>query len=189
MMFRKTIRIPLDRVGAVVGRSGKTKIWIEEKCKVTLKIDSSSGEILISSDNLSSNPLLSVDLVQAISHGFSQSNASNLFAENNYLNIIDLKPYCGKSSNSLSRIKSRLIGQNGKTRRVMEEITNTHISVYGHSISVIGSYEQIKLIEDAINVIISGGQHKTAYNLLQRNRTRSKLDRLKLWEDSSIVKN
>ena len=31
MIFDKIIRIPIDRVGSVIGKSGKTKLWIEEK--------------------------------------------------------------------------------------------------------------------------------------------------------------
>lgn len=189
MMFNKTIRIPVDRIGSIVGRSGKTKLWIEEKCKVNLDIDSRSGEIHISSDNDLSNPFLAVDLIQSIGHGFSKINASHLLNENNFLSIIDLTQYYKKSSSSISRIKSRVIGQNGKARKVMEEISNTHISVYGHTISIIGSYEQIKLVENAINLLISGAQHKTAYDLLQKSRTQSKLDRLQLWEDGPVVEN
>ena len=39
-MFRKTLRISVDRVGALIGQFGKTKTWIEQKCRVNLMIDS-----------------------------------------------------------------------------------------------------------------------------------------------------
>ena len=189
MIFDKTIRIPIDRVGSVVGKSGRTKLWIEEKCYVNLDIDSRSGEIHISTDDKISNPLLAVDLIQSIAHGFSKVRASNLLDEDKFLSIIDLTQYYKKSSHSISRIKSRVIGQNGKARQVMEELSDTNISVYGHSVSIIGSFEQIKLIENAINLLISGAQHKTVYALLQKSRTQAKLDGLQLWEDGPIVEN
>lgn len=189
MIFDKTIRIPIDRVGSVVGKSGRTKLWIEEKCYVNLDIDSRSGEIHISTDDKISNPLLAVDLIQSIAHGFSKVRASNLFDEDKFLSIIDLTQYYKKSSHSISRIKSRVIGQNGKARQVMEELSDTNISVYGHSVSIIGSFEQIKLVENAINLLISGAQHKTVYALLQKSRTQAKLDGLQLWEDGPIVEN
>ena len=50
-------------------------------------------------------------------------------------------------------------------------------------------FEQIKLVENAINLLISGAQHKTAYDLLQKSRTQAKLDRLQLWEDGPVVEN
>ena len=189
MMFDKTIRIPVDRVGSVVGKSGRTKLWIEEKCYVNLDIDSRSGEIHVSTDEKISNPLLAVDLIQSIAHGFSKVRASNLLDEDKFLSIIDLTQYYKKSSHSISRIKSRVIGQNGKARQVMEELSNTNISVYGHSVSIIGSFEQIKLVENAINLLISGAQHKTVYALLQKSRTQAKLDGLQLWEDGPVVEN
>ena len=189
MMFDKTIRIPVDRVGSVVGKSGRTKLWIEEKCYVNLDIDSRSGEIHISTDDKISNPLLAVDLIQSIAHGFSKVRASNLLDEDKFLSIIDLTQYYKKSSHSISRIKSRVIGQNGKARQVIEELSDTNISVYGHSISIIGSFEQIKLVENAINLLISGAQHKTVYALLQKSRTQAKLDGLQLWEDGPVVEN
>ncbi len=189
MIFDKTIRIPIDRVGSVVGKSGRTKLWIEEKCYVNLDIDSRSGEIHVSTDDKISNPLLAVDLIQSIAHGFSKVRASNLLDEDKFLSIIDLTQYYKKSSHSISRIKSRVIGQNGKARQVIEELSDTNISVYGHSVSIIGSFEQIKLVENAINLLISGAQHKTVYALLQKSRTQAKLDGLQLWEDGPVVEN
>ena len=40
MSFEKLIRIPNDRIGALIGRSGKTKKKIEDICSVQLDIDS-----------------------------------------------------------------------------------------------------------------------------------------------------
>lgn len=187
-MTFKFIRIPVDRIGALVGRSGSTKKWIENICKVTLSIDSNVGEVSIDS-KVDSDPFQALELIKAISFGFSKSRSSLLLNENKFLSVIDLKLYSGKSSNSLSRIKGRLIGQNGKARKVLEELTNASISVYGHYVAIIGTTEQITLAEDAINILASGGAHKTAYNLLQRRRTKAKLERFKLWEDFPFVEN
>ena len=186
-MTFKFIRIPIDRIGALIGRSGSTKKWIEDTCKVDLSIDSKVGEVSIDS-SVDSDPFKALDLIKAISFGFSKSRSSILLHEDEFLSVIDLKLYSGKSSNSLSRIKGRIIGYNGKARKVLEELTRANISVYGHYVAIIGTYEQIALAEDAINILASGGAHKTAYNLLQRRKTKAKLERFKLWEDYSFVK-
>ena len=47
MNFEKSIRIPNDRIGVLIGKSGKTKIEIENACSVKLEIDGESGEIMI----------------------------------------------------------------------------------------------------------------------------------------------
>ena len=186
-MTFKFIRIPIDRIGALIGRSGSTKKWIEDTCKVDLSIDSKVGEVSLDS-SVDSDPFKALDLIKAISFGFSKSRSSILLHEDEFLSVIDLKLYSGKSSNSLSRIKGRIIGYNGKARKVLEELTRANISVYGHYVAIIGTHEQIALAEDAINILASGGAHKTAYNLLQRRKTKAKLERFKLWEDYSFVK-
>ncbi len=43
MSFEKLIRIPVDRIGVIIGKSGKTKHQIEKKCHVDLNIDSETG--------------------------------------------------------------------------------------------------------------------------------------------------
>ena len=47
MSFEKLIRIPQDRIGVLIGKSGKTKREVEKRCSVSLQIDSDSGEIFI----------------------------------------------------------------------------------------------------------------------------------------------
>ena len=39
MSFEKLLRIPLDRVGVLIGKKGETKARIEESCQVTLLVD------------------------------------------------------------------------------------------------------------------------------------------------------
>ena len=55
MSYEKLIRIPSDRIGALIGKSGKTKKLIETKCSVSLDIDSDGGEVIVTSENLDEN--------------------------------------------------------------------------------------------------------------------------------------
>ena len=98
---------------------------------------------------------------------------------------MDLRSYQGKSSNSLTRVRGRLIGESGRARRVIEELTRAEVSVYGHTIAIIGRIDEVKLAEDALDILASGGPHRVAYQLLQKRRTEAKIERLKLWEDSN----
>ena len=88
----------------------------------------------------------------------------------------------GKSDNKMIRIKSRLIGERGKSRRTLEELTGTYISIYGHNVSIIGLPEQISLASKAINMLCIGKSHKVVYEFLQKIKRKSKLERMKLWE-------
>jgi ribosomal RNA assembly protein len=70
-------KIPKDRVGALIGKSGETKAFIERKAKVRIKVDSETGEVSIS-ERFKSDPLhvwVARDIVSAIGRGFSPEKA------------------------------------------------------------------------------------------------------------------
>jgi ribosomal RNA assembly protein len=189
LSYQRTLRIQKERIGAIIGKKGSIKEEIEKKCNISIEIDSEFGDVILKSSN--SNFLNIMDLnkaleiVMAISKGFSPERAFNLFKEDNSLEIIDLRDYVGKSPNSLSRVKGRLIGEKGKSRRTIEELTGSYISIYGHYIGIIGSSDQINLTLEAIKRICSGRSHKNVYNFLQEIRRKAKIEKMKLWEESN----
>lgn len=185
MSFSQTIRIPLERVGVLVGKGGSIKERIENFCNVGLQVDSKTGEVTVfmKGDLENSNPFKAIAIVNAIARGFSPERAFRLLNEDVILEIIDLRQYAGKSKSSLERIKGRIIGQQGKARRNVEELTGAFISVYGHTVAIIGNVDEIRLASEAIKMLAGGSMHKTVYNMLQRARSRAKIERLKLWEE------
>ena len=185
MSFERLLRIPLDRVGVLIGKKGETKARIEESCQVTLLVDGQSGEVTVRSNSVEADPFRAANVVEAVARGFSPPRALKLLDEDMVLEIIDLKGYAGKSENSLERIKGRIIGLRGKSRRVIEELTKCHVSVYGKTVAIIGEPTQVRLAKDAIENLASGSQHKSVYNMLQRERTKRKMERILLWEDQS----
>jgi ribosomal RNA assembly protein len=94
---------------------------------------------------------------------------------------LDLRNFT-TSSNSTNRIKGRIIGEKGKARKNIEELTNTFISIYGHTVSFIGNYEETKLALDAIMLLINGRSHKTVYEMLYQAKRKLKIEKLQLWE-------
>ncbi|RNJ76559.1 MAG: RNA-binding protein [Nitrosopumilus sp. H13] len=185
MSFQKLVRIPGDRVAALIGKSGRSKLAIEESCHVALEIDSKSGEVTISSegDVERMEPFKAVEIVTAIGRGFSPENAMTLLQDQNTLHVIDLRGFAGKSSSAIERIKGRLIGEGGRARQNMENLSNTHISVYGKTVSVIGDAARLRLAVDAITSISNGSMHGAVYGKLEAANRRAKQERMKLWED------
>ena len=70
--------------------------------------------------------------------------------------------------------------------RSMENLTNTSISVYGKTVSIIGEPIQIKLAVSAITSISSGSKHGSVYGRLEANKRKQKLDRMQLWENKDV---
>ncbi len=187
------IKVPKDRIGVLIGKGGKVKEMIEKELNVRLDIDGESGDVRVSMDpNASVEDIKifkAIEFINAIARGFSPERAKRLLeydsdgVSNVMLNIIDIKDYVGRSHNSLERVKGRIIGKDGKARRILEELTDTYISVHGHYVSIIGKPEDVKLASDALMMLITGSMHSTVYNMLERARRKAKLERLKLWED------
>jgi ribosomal RNA assembly protein len=176
--------MPEDRIGVIIGKNGRVKEDIEQKCNVEIDIDSESGDVQVSSqasrlDKM--EPFKAIEIISAISKGFSPERAYRLLKED-LLDLLDIRDYAGKSSNSIQRIKGRIIGKAGNTRKTIEDLTGASISVYGHNVGLIGSFEEIRIAREAIKMISKGSSHKNVYNMLQAARRRAKFEKMQLWE-------
>ncbi len=185
---RVNAMIPRERVGVLIGPKGSVKSTIEQKLFVDLDIDSDTGSVYIGVKPDSPDPssaLRAKDLVLAIGRGFSPSRAFSLFNDDYSFDIVDLHDYFGKNEAEIRRVDGRIIGREGKARRNLEELTGTLISVSGHTVSVIGTFESVSMAKDALEKLIEGRQHGTVYKFLRKKRGQVKKEKaLGLWEGS-----
>ena len=188
MSFEKLLRIPNERIAVLIGKSGTVKSKIEQQCHVSLDIDGESGEVLIKSagDVEKIKPFKAMEIITAIGRGFSPENAMTLLHGENALHVIDLREFGGKSNSNIERIKGRIIGENGKARKNMENLTGTHISVYGKTVSIIGDTAKLRLAVDAISSISNGSMHGAVYNKLEAANRKAKQGKMQLWEDQDV---
>ena len=186
------VRIPKERVGVLVGSDGKVKQNIEEKFMVELQIESESGGVTIVLSEKANDPSLlfrAKDVVTAIGRGFSPEHAFRLLRnEDAIFDFIDFRIIFGRSESDIKRVKGRIIGANGKTRQLIEELTDASVVVYGHTVGFIGTFEQVDVARNAVQMLIDGSQHHTVYRYLQRKRSEFKKQRLELWEKPSEEK-
>jgi ribosomal RNA assembly protein len=98
------------------------------------------------------------------------------------MELIDLRAAFGKSEADLKRVKGRIIGLNGKTRRIIEELTDANVAVYGHTVGVIGTLEQVQVAREAIEMLVRGSMHSTVYRFLHRKRRELKKNMFEIWE-------
>jgi ribosomal RNA assembly protein len=170
------VRIPLDRVGVLVGPGGSVKTRLE-KLGGQVEIDSSTGEIRL--DYPDSLVALKVDnIVRAIGRGFSPPRAFRLLDDDVYFELMDVHDYVGKNPRLVKRVSGRVIGTGGKTRRIIEEMTGTHLSVYGHTIGVIGLLEDVATAKKALDMILSGSPHAHVYHFLEKWKRERKFRQL-----------
>ena len=186
MSYEQVVRIPVERVGAVIGKEGGTKRFLEREMGVKLRVDSREGLVTLKSESaLKTDPFSATRVIEAIGRGFSPQRARRLLDEGTALEVIDLRDYAGRSVNSLERIRGRVIGEKGKSRRVIEELTACNLSVYGRTVAIIGEASEVQLASEAVRSLATGSQHKTVFNSLLKARTKRKMERMFLWEGTS----
>ena len=173
------IRIPKERIGVLIGKDGETKKIIERISQVHLEIDSEEGDVAFNEQE-AKDPLISLkieDVVRAIGRGFSPEHAFRLFGDETELFIFDIYDYVSKKESHLNRVKARVIGREGKTKRVIEGLTGGILEVYGHTVAVIADFESMDIVKKAIDMLLSGSEHPTVYRYLEREMKRYYLSR------------
>lgn len=165
----KYIKIPRDRVGVLIGRSGETKKDLEEKSGIKIDIDSKNGEVTFN-ENSSADPLMILkveNIINAISRGFSPEKAFLLFSDEADFFVFNLRDYAGKSENHIRRLKSRVIGSEGKTKKVLENLTDSKVSIHGHTVSIISDIIRINILKKSIDMLLTGSKHATVYRFVE----------------------
>jgi ribosomal RNA assembly protein len=164
-------KVPLDRIGVLLGSNGRVKREIEEKTKTKLTVDSTSGSVVIEPAFQSTTALdllKAQNIVRAIAHGFSPERAFRLLEDDQVLEVIDVRQYIGDKPNHIKRVLGRIIGENGKTRRILEEMTGAYISIYETFVAIIASYEVSNVVKKAVEMLTEGRPHSTVYKYIDR---------------------
>ena len=179
------LRVPADRVGALIGTKGETKQLIENATNTHLDIDSEECTVAIYPNENMEDPLgvwKANHIVKAIARGFNPRVALKLNKDDTYLEIIKLPLYVGKSKKAMARYKGRIIGKDGKTREIIMEMAEVDMAVYGKTVSLIGEMDNIMIAKEAIEMILNGSRHKSVYGFLEHKK-----DSLKMKEFKDLV--
>ncbi|MCQ2972175.1 MAG: KH domain-containing protein [archaeon] len=179
------LRVPQNRIGALIGKKGDVKRSIEKATETYLDINSEEGIVYISPKENMENPLgvwNANHIVKAITRGFNPEVALKLVDDDVYLDIIKLTLFVGKSKKALTRYKSRIIGKDGKTREIIMDMAEVDMAIYGKTVSLIGGLKNIQIAKEAVEMILNGSRHKSVYGFLEH-----KQQELKLKEFKSVV--
>ena len=171
--FSYDLKIPKERVAVLIGKDGHVKKEIEAATKTKLRIDSEEGDIFVEGED-AVNLYTTKDIIRAIGRGFNPEIALLLLRQDYTFDLLMLEEYA-KNKNQVPRLKGRVIGSEGKTRRLIEELTETHLSVYGKTIGVIGYVENVGIARRAIESLLTGSMHSTVYRWLETKRRQIKL--------------
>jgi ribosomal RNA assembly protein len=167
------VRIPEDRLGALIGPKGETKRTIERSTDTRIDVDPDDETVRVSSadEGDPTGVLKARDVVLAVGRGFSPPRAMRLLDPDTYLDILDIKETTGKhEKDALRRIRSRVIGAHGRARERIEELSGCSVSVYGTTVALIGKEEQLERAGRAVRLLLRGSEHSTVFHMLVRMR-------------------
>jgi len=170
------VKIPQDRIGALIGEGGETLREIERRAEVRLDVDSENGSVSIEKQT-DGDPVLALkgpDVVRAIGRGFAPEDALTLLDdEMRMLDVVDIKAVA-RNKNDLQRQKGRLIGENGRTRELMEELTGATVVIYGSTLAAIGTPKEVDVVREATEMLLDGAPHGTVYSFLEEKHNELK---------------
>ena len=167
-------RLPKERIGVAIGPGGVVKEEIERRTGTRLTLDSETGEVRIDPGEDPLGALMAREVLHAIARGFSSERAFRLFEDDQLLEVINIRDFARRSERALARLKGRAIGERGKTRQILEETTGAHVSIYGKTVAVIGTAEQLAVAREAIERLLGGAKHSSVYRFLERRRREMK---------------
>ena len=167
------LKVPKNRVAVIIGREGSIKKEIEGSTSTKLEIDSKEGDVFVSGED-ALGLYTAREIIKAIGRGFNPDIAKLLLKPDYIFEVVDLREYAAKSKDMLLRLKGRVIGKEGKSRRIIEELTECNISVFGKTISIIGQPESAVIARQAIESLLRGSTHANVYKFLERRRREMK---------------
>ena len=170
-------RIPQDRIAVLIGRKGTTRRALEKATNSTLHIDSNSGDVSVVWDD-EFDPILRMklpDVIRAIGRGMNPDRALQLLKDDHHLRLYDMREYVGKNPNQQRRIRSRLIGRNGRIRELIEEHSGSEVTIYGSTVVIIGDEDALPLAGQAVERLLQGAEHSSVLKHLEAERRKRRM--------------
>ena len=170
-------RIPQDRIAVLIGRKGTTRRALEKATNSTLHIDSNSGDVSVVWDD-EFDPILRMkfpDVIRAIGRGMNPDRALQLLKDDHHLLLYDMREYVGKNPNQQRRIRSRLIGRNGRIRELIEEHSGSEVTIYGSTVVIIGDEDALPLAGQAVERLLQGAEHSSVLKHLEAERRKRRM--------------
>ncbi len=172
MTSTQYLRVPQDRIGVLLGKQGTLKKRVEEETGVKINVDSGEGYVEVDGSS-ARDPVMELKVssyVSAISRGFSSERAELLLGDEIFFDTVSISDYVGSGKNRLLRMRGRVIGKEGRSRKMIESLTDTMISVQGDTVAIIGDAPELELAKAGIDMLLRGSEHSAVFHFLERKK-------------------
>ena len=152
----------------------RSKKKIEDKAKV--KINIKNSEVSLEGNEV--NIYATEKVLEAMEKNFPVELALLLLEPEYILESLSIKDITRKKT--FERIRSRVIGQYGRTLQLLSELSDCHITLTNNIINIIGTSEKIKEATNAVKSLVQGSKQANVYSYLEKSRTKIKPEGLGL---------
>jgi ribosomal RNA assembly protein len=169
----KYVKVPDDRLNLF--KTGNAKDTIENQTNAKISIDENAKTVSVHHKD-SVKELDAKRVVDAVANGFGTEKALKLSRDpTSHFSTINIQNMT-RNKKEFKRQKGRIIGENGKTKEIISELTGVMIVIYREKVSVIGSDRDVRKAREAIISLIRGKPHQEVYRSLEKykkNRVRA----------------
>ncbi len=158
--------IPTKRAELLKGKGLIASAQKRLGCRLKIKDE---NELVIDGDAFSEYNARIV--MQAFARGFEFETACKLLSDDRFFESIDMKQIF-KNEEQIKRIKARIIGSEGKAKSYVQSVSGADLAIYGDTVSLIGTVDEIRIAKAALEVLLEGGTHKKAYAIMEKAKRR-----------------
>jgi len=169
------IKVPQARIKALRGDRGSVTRMLEEKIKVSISLDK-DGTVTLEGEPV--DEFFALPVIKAIARGFEPRVALKLLNDEYGMKIIDLRDFA-RNAKTMARVRGRIIGEEGKAKKIIEDEAEVQMAIHGHTVAVIGELELIDIAATAVFKLAEGMPHGGVYLYLEKNRRRRNEERLR----------
>lgn len=169
----KYVKVPDDRLNLF--KTGNAKKTVENQTNAKISIDDNAKTVCVHHSD-SVKELDAKRVVEAVANGFNTERALKLSRDpTSHFSTINIRNMT-RNKKEFKRQKGRIIGENGKTKEIISELTGVMIEIYREKVSIIGSDRDVRKARDAVMSLIRGKPHQDVYRSLEeykKNRVRA----------------
>lgn len=141
-------------------------LYNKEKLEKELKIKITNRGKEVSISGKPEDEYIAEKVIDALEFGFSFSDAMLIKKEDFILEILSIKDYTKRDD--LKKVRARIIGKEGKTLKVLSDLTDCNFELKDNFVGIIGEPEKIKNAQNAMISLIQGSKQSNVYARLEK---------------------
>ncbi len=156
-------------LGRILTHEGRNIRHLEKefKTKIIINKGKTEADFLINGKN-SVQEYLILEILEALAVGFDLETAMLLKDEEFVFKKVELKKYV--HGGRLEVVKGRIVGSQGKSKRVIQSLSECDLCLCDNNISIIGRAENVELASRALESLIRGSKHANVFKALEEGR-------------------